>query len=209
MSTFVPCARTVHLEAVGNLLGQACETAFHWVTNEVISEEFLSDACDVLDLWLRGTLESHVSSHLAFTKVIATDLSSQNGPSYIKTLEANSGGVTEATGLPSNVALAVKHNTLKRGRSYRGRNYLMGIPIAAQVNGDADTITVAYVSDYLLDYGILVTDLNAFDSDGYLCVASKFHNGNPRTLGEITPVVSFSINDQLDSQRRRLRGRGA
>jgi hypothetical protein len=41
------------------------------------------------------------------------------------------------------------------------------------------------------------------------CIVSRFSGGQPRTAGEVYPVIAALVTDNVaDSQRRRLPGRG-
>lgn len=208
MGVFVPLVKTAAVQIINKLFGQACVTGFHWLTDQALSETFLGDLAQVFDEWNYATLFAHLSERLANDSVRATDVSSLTGPSVLRVHTGNVGTFAETKGIPSNAALCVTGNTLKRGRSYRSRNYLGGIPQASLAAGDADTVTPEALADILEDFGVLVEALDTFDATGALVVASKYHDGLPRSSGVLTPITTFAVNDQMDSMRRRLRGRG-
>jgi hypothetical protein len=65
------------------------------------------------------------------------------------------------------------------------------------------------MSAMLTDMAALITALNAYDANGALSVGSKFSGGVVRTpYGLATTITAFTVNDKVDSQRRRLYGRG-
>jgi hypothetical protein len=106
--------------------------------------------------------------------------------------------------LPNNVTWAIKFNTANRGRSGRGRNYIIGLTKPKVAANLLNPITAGQFVDGYLD---LLTDLAA--SDWEWVVYSRFEDKVERTTGLAQPVVSVSFADLiLDSQRRRLPGRG-
>ena len=134
-----------------------------------------------------------------------SDLSAQNA----EAIEAGTsvpGGITAATSIamPGNVTVAIKKVTGLRGRSYRGRIYHCGLvqsQVAAQslTTGVATTLRNAYLP--LLTYPWT-------DTGWAHVVVSKYTNNAPRVTGVTTLVTDFTVNNQIDSQRRRLHARG-
>jgi hypothetical protein len=109
--------------------------------------------------------------------------------------------------LPQNVAYAIRLATGLTGRSYRGRVYVGGL------NGDqASGTTVGVINTAARDailtaYNTLMTSLA---SGGHtLCVVSYRTGKAWRAAGVATTVQTITAADlNLDSQRRRLPGRG-
>jgi hypothetical protein len=107
--------------------------------------------------------------------------------------------------------MSVSFRTESRGRSFRGRNYIVGLT-EDQVTGNdfASGITGLFQAVYelLLDFGQ--------DIAWAWVVASRFsgvdpvtHDPIPRTTGIATVVTAVTVVDNfVDSQRRRLTTRG-
>ena len=55
-------------------------------------------------------------------------------------------------------------------------------------------------------YAQLVSDIHTGGNE--LVVCSRFHNKAPRTAGVGTEITRVNVDINLDSQRRRLTGRG-
>ena len=113
------------------------------------------------------------------------------------------GGSVAAKACPNNVTVAVKWGGNLRGRSHRGRTYHIGLA-DNQVSGS--TLTVGMHTALITAYTALLTKINVIGRN--LCVVSYMTNKAYRTAGVTTPIVRVSIDSSLDSQRRRLPGRG-
>jgi hypothetical protein len=101
------------------------------------------------------------------------------------------------------VTAAISWRTAKRGRSYRGRSFHIGMT-STMVTGS--TLTAGTITSLTTAYNALLTAVNA--SGIALCVVSRFQNHVQLTNGESTPITVATIEGNLDSQRRRLIGRG-
>lgn len=106
-------------------------------------------------------------------------------------------GTSSDPASPANVSLTVSWRTGLAGRKYRGRIYVPGITEAvAQLFDDA---SAAFVTQMALAGAELIS--GALSGTGLLAI---FHL-NTNTFTYVTSVVIESL---LDSQRRRLAGRG-
>lgn len=107
---------------------------------------------------------------------------------------------------PGNVALVASFRTGLAGRSFRGRNYIGGIPENATVGNEVSGTFRAAIA---AAYDILITPGGPFGGEGaFWVVVSREANKLPRPTGVATRVLSVIVNETLDSQRRRLTGRG-
>jgi hypothetical protein len=200
---FVPIPNTlkVALEAVEQ--GQVVVNTFY-VNRDTAwtAEDALIVAADVYSWWLTSIAPLQHSG-LTVTRVTATDQTTQHsfGVEYIPGSVVY-GSVATAP-MPNNVALAVKWITALRGRSYRGRTYHTGIA-REQVTGNS--INDGVKASLLTAYKALLTHFT--DPDAKLVVASRQLDKQIRNVGVCTPITSASIDFTLDSQRRRLPGRG-
>jgi hypothetical protein len=167
-------------------------------------------AADVLAWW---TTHYAALTHTSVTlnEVACTDLTTDTGAIG----SISGGGATGSAGgeaLPSNVSLSVSFRTAQRGRSFRGRNYIVGI--ATDNTTPPNTANVGYVDQVETAYDAFKT---AMDAEGFeWVVVSRFSGVDPdtgdpipREAGVATPVThALVVDSTLDSQRRRLPGRG-
>lgn len=129
------------------------------------------------------------------------------GADYPQGPNAGTGGPGVAS-LPTSCCIAVKKSTGNLGRSGRGRMY---VPIWDSVYlATPDTITVATAT-------AIVARLSAFQAavEGgampvQMGVISQQHGGAPVNPGLFQRITSWGLFDvKIDSQRRRLLGRGS
>jgi hypothetical protein len=137
------------------------------------------------------------SDTVEFFTVKATDRSVINGPSYEAPFPAGTVGASSYQPLPGNVSLAVTLLTIFGGRSHKGRAYMFGLT-ANHLQGPS-RVSIGYISLVTIFIGNLIGELQSAGVP--LGIFS-------RVLGTISLVSAFSVNRDVDSQRRRLIGRG-
>lgn len=202
---FVPLPNTIKVEMCYSQDSQKVENVFHVRTPNPINESELDSVHGLFYTWYSQYLQPYQSNTLLATRYILTDASQQYGigKEYAPGV-VNSGAVSSSPALPNHVSLAIKWNTGLRGRSYRGRTYHLGLVEADVVGNNVISVTLANIID---NYEAI---LSILDAQGYtLVVASKFQGNAPRTTGVTTPILTVTSDGTVDSQRRRLPGRGA
>lgn len=167
-------------------------------------------ATEVKDWWA-ASYSQLCSVEVSLREVIATDLTSETaGQAAVD--GAGAVGAVGGGGMPSNVSLAVSFRTGLRGRSFRGRNYVVGIGGTFQEG--INELDEDFIANVATQYNNLLTDV--FTGDFVWVVVSRFsgvdpdtHKPIPRDAGVATPVVvALVVDNTIDSQRRRLPGRG-
>lgn len=134
-------------------------------------------------------------------RVIATDLSTANGPIVDRAVLPPVIGLVATAPCPSNVTMAVALRTGHRGRSYRGRIFHIGTCETMRVG---NLVAAATITDTVQRYTLLLS----------LGVAPIFHLGVlSRRQNKVdldpqiwTQATSVTLDNELDSQRRRLPG---
>lgn len=150
-----------------------------------------------------------LSSDLSLLSVTVRDYTVPNGLEVVEASGAGPGGAGDA--FPNNVAACVSLRTGFAGRHYRGRIYLGGIPRTAVAEN-------SYIPDFVNG---IITALGPFVGVGgvspgwQLVVVAQWQVLTPHATpvpipgGIVTPVQQFLFTDDVvDSQRRRLPGRG-
>jgi hypothetical protein len=136
-------------------------------------------------------------------QIRATDMTVEGGPQYVRSVSEAGTNAGDINALSN--AAAVSLRTAKRGRSYRGRIYISG--------WEAGLLTdqVTFGSGLVTNLSNFVTGLQtALDALGMdLVVPSKQHNNVVTNPAELNEVIAVVIDTKVDSQRRRLSGRGA
>lgn len=203
---FVNLPYGIKLVAEYNKDGQVCLNIF-WCTKNTPAAVILSDltnAANAVQTWWNAARVS-LTSQMSLTSIKAIDWSVPDGGEYEIGSPSNAAGaVTTSSPLPNNCAIAITQLTAKRGRSQRGRTYLAGV-CTGSLNTQ-NTLNAAPLNVYINSFGAFRTALSA--SGLTQVVASFVTLGAPRANGQGTAVIGNSADNILDSQRRRLPGRG-
>jgi len=169
------------------------------------------DASDLLALagevatWWTTNLAPSISNDCALQEVDATWKATGTGPQAIYTTGLPDAGNVPTDSSNNGNAFVVKFGTENIGRSYRGRNYIAGIPAASYTNSVLDT---AVGNSIVGAYELLPA---AVASAGWTHVVVSTHTGgDPRPTGISTPVTYYIATTLSSrSQRRRNPGVGA
>jgi len=202
---FVPVADTVSASMRFTLFGQQVENMLYFKHAGEPTSEDLQDIADYVDEFAATKLlAAGLSSSLVYRETFVTWLATVTSPTAVSTVNAGETGSDADGSLPGNVCFCVTFRTAERGRSARGRNYVSGIPVGSQTgntipSGFADAIVGAYNS------------LVEFPLENWSWVVVSRTQGGVSLLNGITlPVTQAAYADlNLDSQRRRLTGRGS
>lgn len=162
----------------------------------------LTAVAGLMGSWWTNTMKPLLTAQAVLRQVRVTDLTVQGGPQEIVT--KNEAGTGAGSSAPLGTPIVVSLRTAKRGRSYRGRSYISGFS-----NGtftDSVNVTSTMANNLASALATFVTTLIA---QGFPAViASRQHNGavtNPAQTNDITALIA---DTHVDSQRRRLFGRG-
>lgn len=204
MATFIPWPHGIQLCLDFTLSGQQIQfcVSLRKSSGDPTPTD-LQDAAGAGADWWANYLKTLFSHDLTCRQARATDMHVQNGPEFIEPV--NTAGDNVGDSVPANAAVAVSLRTDKRGRSYRGRNYVAGFVPADQPTPTTIGTTLASA---LVDAWVgLNTYVDALGFD--LCVVSRQHNGVPTNPAEMNDVSTIMCDTAIDSQRRRLYGRGS
>lgn len=162
----------------------------------------LEDVVLAAATWWGSSLKPDLTTATTLRQIRATDMTVQGGPQHIDTI--NQAGTSASDEIGLNSPLVVSLRTQKRGRSYRGRVYISGM----NIDGISNAVDVASgtASAFATIFAGLATALDALGFD--VVVASRQHNGVPTNPAEVNEVTAYIVDTHLDSQRRRLSGRG-
>lgn len=201
---FIPVPNTAMVELFFTQDAQNMENTLYFQKGDPWTTLQLATLATEIITWWTANLASNTVMGVALRAVKATSLESDTAPAFELPATPGTGGTFSGVALPNNVTMAVKFLTDGRGRSARGRNYIVGIP-DSEVTGN--TISAAYRNSIVSAYNEL-RDSTVITSGEHV-VVSRFTGGNPRTTGLAQEVTGVAITDAIvDSQRRRLPGRG-
>lgn len=201
---FIPAPNCARVQMVFTLDQQRVMMVFnvqHTVPLTLVLRTNLNTAFH--QFWTGG-LKAQCPPTLALVEITTTNLDAANSPSTTEIVSPPEVGTGGGNALPGGSALVITHRTALRGRNYRGRSYMPGISNSHQVTPNvlgAGSITV-----FVNAFFALIAAVQAVGP--VWVVLSKYLNKVPRGQALATPVTAVSADQFLDSQRRRLTGRG-
>lgn len=151
--------------------------------------------------WWATSVANLVSDTVVIREIYAFDLSTATGPAFsYKPVSEIKGQGTSPT-LPSNVTWTVSFRTNKRGRAYRGRNYVVGLT-EGQVVGN--TVFESTIANYLEAYTDLLSP-TTITNDALWCTVHRYIGKVPMALGTHEVITNVIATDsRVDTQKRRL-----
>lgn len=208
---FVPVANTVLAELRMTLDGQQVENTLWFEAAAGVNALIMSDLAQLLQDWWVANYAPQTSVNLQLIEIVISDQTTATGLQVTQSPGTPTLGTIVSDALPNNVSFTVSFRTALRGRSFRGRNYVVGIPESVAA---LSHLQAGYVAGWQVAYAQLLSDLSAV-GDWEWVVVSRFSGTDvdgdpiPRVAGITTPVTNVVIvDDVVDSQRRRLPGRG-
>ena len=203
---FIPIPGTASVEMIYSLFSDVVENCFSVKKPANWSLTELQDLRAFFDNWHATQFYLCTTGDCLLQRIRTRALDSASSPTEDYHLPVPRSGVAGGGTFPSNVTFAIKLATGLAGRSYRGRIFIPGV-CGACVAGNQ--VTPGAQAQYLSSLGQLITQMAAHDSTWQLCVASRYNNGSWRDVGVCTPATGWvAVNSAVDSQRRRLPGRG-
>lgn len=201
---FIPVPSVARLEMIYTVFSQVMENVVYLYNGDNWSTGKLTDlATNAATAW-DAEFGPIVSASVTLSKVRATDMS--EFPAAQVEIPAAATGNLVAGALPGNVTAATKFSGGLTGRSTRGRAYFVGLTAAQVVDnhlatGTGDDINNAWTAFFAALNTVV-------DGHPLHVVVSFVEDGAWRTEGLVTNVISYTTENNTDSQRRRLTGRG-
>jgi len=159
---------------------------------------------NALAQWAVDELMPILSNGITLVGANATGQVNDHAPSVNSDLSFPFPGAINSPTVAPQVAAVVTTRTQDRGRSFRGRNYVPGIPTSAlSAPGSLGSTAAAAL---LAAWGAL-SDVESLTSTVHV-VDSHFSGGSARSSGVTTPIIEYTMDLPLDTQRRRSVGRG-
>lgn len=202
---FVPSPQVCEAEIEMVWDGQIVENTLYFQSSAAMDVALMGTLAAALITWWNANIKPGVADTLGLTAVAVTDLTTNTSPAVLTPVSPTSFGAGGAQSLPNNVALCISFRTAARGRTSRGRNYIPGL-MENQVNQNTviPAVPAAFIAAYeeLIGPGTFVPGLQ-------WGVLSRRVNNADRISGLFRPITSVAVVDStVDSQRRRLPGRG-
>lgn len=197
---FIPAPECVKIALNFLVIVDTFSLVFHARTPAAVLPSDCAALAGIYKGWAIAHLMSLLSFQTSLEEVVATDLTSLTGSVFHDTVGLPFVGGNANPTMPVSNALCVTLNTALRGRSYRGRSYVAGMPSTAQ--SGPSHFTDPYTSSMQAAYEALPTAVTA---GGYIAaILSERNAGAPRVSGVTTPIVGVRANVKIATQRRRL-----
>lgn len=201
---FIDVSDTVQAEFIYSYFGQVMENVLYFKNDTDLDVSSMTALGGVLRDWWDDWYSQQLNGLLQLNTIKLTDLTAVASPvvEFTDGLPLN-GKVTSGETLPTQIACCCTLITLSRGRSFRGRIYVPGIPDAAITNS---TFTDTFIADMEGNLGQLMVALD--DTNFVWGVVSRYTGGAPRASGVFTQISGFRVNATAATQRRRRLGVG-
>jgi|SRR5215831_11988719 len=202
---FVPAPNTLQARMRYVQFGQITENTLYFEGSAAVDVPLATTLGNNLIGWWVTHFQAQASNQFALLQVYITDLTTQTSFTVAVTTGLPATGASTVEALPNNVAFCVSFRSRNRGRSSRGRNYVGGL---TEADTNASQMIASRASSIVASYQVLI-GAGTFTPGLELVVVSRFTNKNPRPSALIQPVIAIlAVDNIVDSQRRRLPGRG-
>lgn len=203
---FIPVENTVEAEMLMTLYGQRIENTLYFHREDAWDIPDMLLLAEALEAWWSDQIAPLITADVSLEDVIVTDLTSATTPSISLPVSPAIPGTAGGASDPGNVCITVSFRTAGRGRSSRGRNYISGLGESTVIG---NTVSRAFADDCAAAYNNLL-EPGTLPGDATWVVVSRFAAGAPRVEGTWNPIINAIVVDvDIDSQRRRLNGRGS
>jgi hypothetical protein len=204
---FVPATNVVQAELLYTWDTQVVETVLHYqlAGGYDIPKMILLGAA-LKTAWAAG-VQGSMSSAVTLNMIRLTDLTTVSSPVINYSVGLPLAGALVATpALPNSIAIVMTKRSDFRGRSYRGRIYHPGL---TEADVAANQVAAVRVTALLTSYSNLINLTDSGANVHHLVIVSRKSGGAWRGSAVVTLVTSITSDGIVDSQRRRLPGRGA
>jgi len=200
---FIPAPNTARVRMVYSLFGQTIMNVFYWQGDAPLIAADLSGLVDEVHTAWTARFKPIQANDVELLYIEATALDTDSSPSV--TLPVATAGTASGISFPGGTTFAVKFSGGVSGRSGRGRMFYIQLH-SAQISGDQ--VTAGDAAAIVVAIGEFFDDVETATGLTHV-VTSYCHAGAWRTTASNTPVINYIATDNnVDSQRRRLAGRG-
>jgi len=201
---FVPAEGCIKVELIYQKGDVIMENVLYFEVADNTMQETALELAENLVTWYDTYMKAAIPNQISLVRIDLRDAENENGYAITYTDDLPIAGTATGAELPNNVTFAVKFLTAGSGRAYRGRSFFPGIT-ASQLDGN--TVYSALASQVLAAFEELIS-LPMTLGSAKLSVVSKIIGGVARVAALVNNVLTIFIDGTMDSQRRRLPGRG-
>lgn len=197
---FIPVPNTAQFNIHQLLFGVPVENTLSFEQDEPWTAGDLAAATVGLQTWWEDEIAPLLSADITLVRISGRALDTASSPVWENPVIPSVPGTVVSPSMPGNVAFVVSLRTGLAGRSFRGRNYVAGIPDNVQTS---NVVSQTFADNLINAYSALVGTQVLVP--GILVIVSRQENKAPRTTGVTTNVQSvITVDLTLDTQRGRL-----
>jgi len=204
---FIPVPDVALVTVEGIIIDQQFIMTFYykWIAGSISSAD-LADLTSNLVVTATTEFPPVLPNTVLLQRIVATDLTTNPGLQELTLFAPGVDGANAST-MPGSICLSIKRASAFVGRSRRGRVYWpLWDDAISNTAPNQSSLTIA--ADIIS--AIEAFDASAFGLDWQPVIVSRQQGGVPLVTGQAYPIVGWSVADiNVDSQRRRLAGRGA
>lgn len=205
---FIPVANTVSVEMIYIMSTVVLENVMHVEGGAPFSGAQITTLRGVFDSWHNVSAKSLISPGCSLARIRTKALDSLASPYEDYTLPSPRAGTAGGALMPGNQTFAVKLSSGLTGRSARGRIYWPP-STDAMLTPYYGTMNVASAAAIVAAVNTLIANITAANAAWHLVITSYMSGKAWRGAGVNYRVTGAGYSDlNLDSQRRRLPGRG-
>jgi hypothetical protein len=203
---FVAAPNIIQVEWRQTLNGQKCENRMMIDWLSVPEHSNLLDVAVSGWNWWETTYSPLISAGVLLNSVVATYMGDINGDQATYAPDATTVGGVAGAGMPNETSFCLSLRSGFRGRSARGRWFMLGIPRSSMA--DDNNVSTGFADDSVSALQTFVNDVTAGGIKPV--IVSFISEGIPRPGGPVYFVIEtvLAVDTVVDSQRRRKPGVG-
>jgi|SRR5215216_223440 len=202
---FIEAPGVVKAQIIFDASSQKVENVYHILSGAGVALADLDRIQGKLATWLTTNWKPNSSSGVSCALMVLNDESVENGVGKEYIINPAIVGSAAGGNLPLHNTVAIKWSTGLTGRSFRGRTYHVGL-VPGHISGNQ--LSGGFAGTLGTMYNALKTTLSGGGTVDKLVVVSRCNNNVWRSTAVVTEITGASVDINVDSQRRRLTGRG-
>lgn len=200
----LPVPDTMQAETIFTLFGQTIENVYHIVSPTGVDAAALLDCAEAVHDWVGASLMPKMPDQVTYVRTEVKNISIPAGGMVVRVPSGVVTGAIAGGAEPGGTTFSIALRTGNTGRSYRGRKFVPAVPVIHRVGNG---VAAAWANDLVTVFNDLRTALAAFNQ--VLVIVSRIQDNLELLIPITTEVIAVNYtNLDIDSQRRRLTGRG-
>jgi hypothetical protein len=203
---FIPVQGCASVELIYSFGSLIFENRFHVAQASDFSLTELETLRQAVDTWDTNSWKSFRNSAVTLTRIKTKALHASDAPMEEYQVNPPRAGTLSGLLMPLGTAFCIKITSELAGRSQRGRLYMGGLD-SQTLQGGSQQILSTFANNACVALHTLRQVFEAASQT--MVIVSYMKDGAWRTEGQKTTIRDFTYSDlNIDSQRRRLAGRG-